>query len=164
MRRSVAPSSEERVFTGDYRLRAMPKPQKCHLPYRFVNGRQRCSRCGEVLEVELKTAQDTHFWVCRNEDGTEGEFVGPAASLLGHQTKCQERPWRDEMGHVAGPATHDNQACARCGEDLSALFEGEPLPLGSPCTITIEHEPGEWVQHSGVNSVAGGTPLCISDS
>jgi ribosomal protein S14 len=140
----------------------MPSPQTCHLPYRFVNGRQRCSRCGTVLETESSTAQDTHFWVCRNDDETEGEFVGPGAALLGHQRKCQERPWRDVMGHVAGPADgNGNQPCSRCGEDLSWLFWSEPLRVGEECTVTIEANPGDHVSHSGSNSVKSGTVLCV---
>lgn len=135
--------------------------QTCHLPYRFVNGHQRCSRCGEVLELEARHAQDTSFWVCRNDDGSEGEFVGPAASFQAHQKKCTERPWTDVMGHVAGPIIGETQPCSRCGEDLRVLFEGEPLAEGTPCTITIEHEPGEWVVHSATNSVEAGTALCI---
>ena len=138
----------------------MSSPQICHLPYRFVNGRQRCSRCGEVLEAEADHAQKTEYWVCREEAGTAGEFVGPGAALLSHQRKCEERPWRDELGHVAAASAGSIQPCARCGEDLRWIFGAEPLLVGSPCTITIEGKPGEYVVHSARNSVASGTPLC----
>lgn len=136
----------------------MARTQTCHLPYRFVNGRQRCSRCGAVLEVEGKAAQDRHFWVCRNDDGSPGEFVGPAAAFLAHQHPCDEKPWVDEMGHLAGAPTGGKQSCARCGEDLTWIFPKEPLPTGTECTITIEASPGEYVKHSGRLEVARGTP------
>jgi ribosomal protein S14 len=151
---------QARVRSAGY-VRAMPTAQLCHLPYRFVNRRQRCSRCGETLEVEEKLAQDTHFWVCRNTDGTEGEFVGPGAALLSHQRKCDERPWSDVMGHIAGPHTKDGQPCARCGEDLSWVFKGEPLGTGTTCTISIEGKPGDYVIPSRSTSVKPGTPLCL---
>jgi hypothetical protein len=138
----------------------MPKQQICHLPYRFVNGHQRCRRCGEVLEIDLKLAYGTGFWVCRNEDHTEGEFVGPAAAFHAHQRKCEERPWLDAKGHVAGPSGIYSQPCARCGEDLGWLFFSEPLQVGVECTIVIEGRPGEDVKHSGSLSLDPGTPLC----
>lgn len=135
-------------------------PQTCHLPFRFVNGRQRCSRCGTILEVEARTAHDTHFCVCRNDDETQGEFVGPGAALLPHQRQCEEKAWVDEMGHVAEPPAGREQSCARCGEDLTWIFPKEPLPSGTEYTITIEHNPGEAVRYSARLYIASGTPLC----
>jgi ribosomal protein S14 len=140
----------------------MTTTQTRHLPYRFVNVHQRCSRCGTVLEIEEKTAQDTHFWVCRNDDGSAAEFVGPAAAFLSQHRPCEENQWVDEMGHVAGPAARGKQSCSRCGEDLTWIFPKEPLPTGTEYTITIEAAPGEYVRHSARLHIAPDTPLCTS--
>lgn len=134
----------------------------CHQPFRFINGRQRCRRCGEILEVEEKTAIDTGVsWVCRNADGSVGESILPAAAFRPGQSKCEERPWLDEMGHKAGEPSGRHQPCARCGEDLAWLFFSEPLPVGAEVTVRFEGNPGEDVRHSGSMSVAAGTPLCV---
>ena len=142
----------------------MAEPEMiCHQPYKFVNGRQRCSRCGEVLEVDSKTAIDAGVsWVCRNADGSQGESILPPVRFRPGQHKCGERPWVDEMGHVAGAASGSTQPCRRCGEDLGWLFWSEPLVHGTEVTIRIEGQPGEYVKHSGRNAVESRTVLCVA--
>lgn len=132
----------------------------CHQPFKFVNGRRR--RCGEVLEVEEKTAIDAGVsWVCRNTDGSMGESIFPPVAFRAGQAKCSERPWFDEMGHVTDKPAGSQQPCARCGENLGWLFASEPLPEGSEVTVRVEGKPGQDVVHSGQTSVDSGTKLCV---
>ncbi len=140
----------------------------CHDPLEFVNGKQRCLRCGKVLSPGLETALDVSFVFCEDATGSSAQSIAKPGTLRPNERWCDLRPWVDKLAHVAGPARlGEEQRCARCGEPVR-LFSGEPVPSGAVYVLKYEHRGDGLVEKDGrlvpVPDTEPGLPMCLPRS
>jgi len=146
----------------------VPQRQICHKPIFFLNGAQRCGRCGEIMSPTEETELDPDFWLCGDESGRVAESIDDRKGLREHQQPCDLRSWRSELVHVAGPhLSTGRQPCARCGEDLNRVFGEESLPVGASYVIAVEgglaNGVVEWSAQLVGAEVPSEVPLCGSE-
>jgi len=136
----------------------------CHEPLEFVNGKQRCGRCGKTVSPEAATALDPRFMFCEDDEGTSSESIQRGSALRPGQRLCDIGVWSDELKHVAGSRTGQGQKCARCGEPVRVFAEDEPLPSGAAYAIRYEQRgdgPITWSGHLISVPHLDRTPICL---
>lgn len=136
----------------------MPSRKIWHVLNRPVNTRQRCERCGTVIREKepFHPAGDRWLEVTEQQDGissTTGHSLPQGTAVPDDYEACPDRPWTDEMQHVAGTRTDEGSLpCERCGEDMSWLFsQDEPISRGTLLLVRLtKEEAGQgFIVHSG---------------
>jgi hypothetical protein len=144
-----------------------------HVLNRPINTRQRCERCGVVIREKEPFHPAGQRWLetTDEQDGmssTTGQSLPQGAPVPNEYEPCFDRPWTDEMQHVAGTRTDEGSLpCERCGEDLAWLFaQDEPTSGGTLLLVRLtKEEAGQgFIVHSGAylspNPALANIPRC----